>query len=291
MKVSTYIKRKIQSFIRRLGYEIKGVKKIVKHNDFDAIIEFLLKDKNKDQQIFFDVGANLGQSINRFKKINSKSQIHSFEPTPELYEHLKKEFGFDQSIKLNNQGVAEVNGAINFYVYKYHKINSAVPVDKKSKFLKSRNLALKTRNEGEKEDSEKIIKINVTSIDEYCKNKSVNEIDLIKIDTQGYETKILEGMKNMLDNNNISIIELELILGFGYEKNFSFYDYEKILNKKNYKLIAMDTASNIISFSNYQTNLLYVKNEIFEKIRLLHEKNIDIQDITNKTDALNPFSY
>ena len=95
----------------------------------------------------------------------------------------------------------------------------------------------------------------------------------------------------MLSKEKVSIIELELILGFAYEKSFSFYDYEKILNNKNYKLIAISNSGNIISFSNYQTDLLYVKNEIFENIRNLHEKNIDIPGVTNKTDKSNPFSY
>ena len=289
MKISSYIKRGIHSLIRIFGYELKGKRKIVKHNDFDAIIKFLLKEKDKDKesQIFFDVGANLGQSINRLKRINSKSQIHSFEPAPDLFKSLKNQFEDDKSITLNNLGVANTDGEINFHTYKYHGINSAISIDKKSKFLKSRVLASKA----EEDNFEKIIKINVTSIDHYCEKKLIKEIDYIKIDTQGYETKILEGMENILEKNNVSIIELELILGFGYERSFSFYDYEKILSKKNYKLIAIDTASNIISFSNYQTNLLYVKNEIFEKIRLIHEKNIDIRDVTNKTDISNPFSY
>lgn len=95
----------------------------------------------------------------------------------------------------------------------------------------------------------------------------------------------------MLSKEKVSIIELELILGFGYEKSFSFYDYEKILNNKNYKLIAMSDSGNIISYSNYQTNLLYVKKEIFENIRNLHESNISIPGVTNKTDKSNPFSY
>ena len=47
MKIKTYIKIKILTLIRKLGYELKGVKKQVNHNDFDAIINFLLKDKKK----------------------------------------------------------------------------------------------------------------------------------------------------------------------------------------------------------------------------------------------------
>ena len=80
------------------------------------------------------VGANEGQSIKRFKKINSQSNIHSFEPTPELYKKLVQSFNTDKSIKINNLGVADIKSKLNFHTYKYHKINSFVPVDKNSKF-------------------------------------------------------------------------------------------------------------------------------------------------------------
>ena len=285
MKIKTYIKRKITTLIRKLGYELKGVKKRINHNDFDAIINFLLKDKKK--HIYFDVGANEAQSIKRFKKINSQANIHAFEPTPELYKKLVQNFSTDKSIKINNLGVADIKSKLNFYSYKYHKINSFVPVDKNSKFSKSRILASKSNEK----EFENIVKIDVTNIDSYCEENNISEIDFIKIDTQGYESKILLGMEKMLSKEKVSIIELELILGFGYEKSFSFYDYEKILNNKNYKLIAINNSGNIISFSNYQIDLLYVKKEIFDNIRNLHESNIDIPGVTNKTDKSNPFSY
>ena len=285
MKIKTFIKRKIINLLRKFGFELKGVKKQVNHNDFDAIINFLLKDKKK--HTYIDVGANEGQSIKRFKKINSQSNIHSFEPTPELYKKLVQNFSDDKSIKINNLGVADTKGKLNFYTYKSNKINSIVSVDKNSKFSKSRILASKSNEK----EFENIVKIDVTDIDSYCEENNISEIDLIKIDTQGSESKILLGMEKILSQEKVSIIELELILGFGYEKSFSFYDYEKILSNKNYKLIAISDAGNVISFSNYQTNLLYVKKEIFKNIRDLHESNIDIPGVTNKTDKSNPFSY
>ena len=285
IKIKTYFKRKILTLTRKLGFELKGVKRQVKYNNFDAIINFLLKDKKK--HIYFDVGGNEGQSIKRFKKINSQSIIHSFEPTPGLYKKLVQNFNTDKSIKISNLGVSDIKGKLKFYTYQYHKINSIVPVDKNSKFLKSRILA----NKSNEKEFENIVKIDVTNIDSYCEENNIGEIDFIKIDTQGSEGKIILGMEKMLSKEKISIIELELILGFGYEKNFSFYDHEKYLNNKNYKLIAISNAGNIISFSNYQTNLLYVKKEIFENIRNLHEGNIDIPEVTNRADKSNPFSY
>jgi len=52
MKINTHIKRKILNLIRKLGYDLKGIKKKVIYNDFDSIISFLLKDK-KNILIFF----------------------------------------------------------------------------------------------------------------------------------------------------------------------------------------------------------------------------------------------
>ena len=66
---------------------------------------------------------------------------------------------------------------------------------------------------------------------------------------------------------------------------------EKILSENGYKLIAIEDSGNLISFSNLQTNLIYVKNEIYEEIRELHYKNIDISDVTKSVSKKHPFSY
>ena len=285
MKLKLYIKRKITELIRSLGYDIKSIKKTISSNDFDSIIKYLLKDKKK--HIYFDIGANLGDSIERFKKINKDSVIHSFEPTPELFDKIKEKYGFDKNLIINNIGVTDTKGKAEFYSYKYHRINSVVQVEKNSKFAKARVLSVKAN----KENFENTIDISTTSIDIYCDENNINEIDFIKIDIQGGEEKCLQGMQKLLSKEKASIIELELIIGFGYKKNFSFYDYEKHLNKHNYKLIALSSPGNVISYSNYQTNLLYVKSEIFENIRQLHEKNIAVSNVTNRTDESHPLSY
>lgn len=287
MKLLKHLKISLMSLIKIFGYELRGIKPLVSHNNFDAIISFLLEKKKNDKHVYFDIGANLGQSIKRFKKINPKSIIHSFEPTHSLYKELIKNFSSDKNIILNQLGLGNKKKIENLYSFKYHKINSIIPIDKKSKFLKSRILATNSTDES----FEEIIKVNIDTVDNYCERNNIYEIDLVKIDTQGYEVEVLEGMKNILKKNKVSIIELELILGFAYEKNFSFYDYEKILHNENYKLIAIETASNLIAFSNYQTNLLYVKNEIFEYIRQLHIQNLEIKGVTKKTDRNNIRSY
>ena len=45
MKFSIFVKRAFLRLIENLGYELKGKKRIIKHNNFDSIINFLLKKK------------------------------------------------------------------------------------------------------------------------------------------------------------------------------------------------------------------------------------------------------
>ena len=127
------IKIFLQKIFKKTGYEIRGVKKIVKHNNFDAIIKFLWKNSIKDKKIIFDVGANLGQSIERFKKISNNSEVHSFEPTPDLFNKLNKNYSKTSGVILNQLALGDNIGESSFNSYKYHKINSIIDIDDKSK--------------------------------------------------------------------------------------------------------------------------------------------------------------
>ena len=92
--------------------------------------------------------------------------------------------------------------------------------------------------------------------------------------------KYLKAQKKSLNSKKINVIELEYILGIAHETRSSLHELEEMLHKNKYKLIAIEHSDNVISVSNYQTNLIYVKNEIFDKIKQFHENNIDVKDIT-----------
>jgi len=72
----SFLKKLINSF---LGYFSLRVSRVYKMSGyiFDDPIKFLIKKKTP---IIFDVGANKGQIIDRFKKLYPKCIIHSFEP-------------------------------------------------------------------------------------------------------------------------------------------------------------------------------------------------------------------
>jgi hypothetical protein len=54
-------------------------------------------------------------------------------------------------------------------------------------------------------------------------------IDILKIDTQGYEDKVIAGSKNLIKKNKIKIIQLEIIFSEIYQNTLNIYDIEKFL--------------------------------------------------------------
>ena len=52
--------------------------------------------------------------------------------------------------------------------------------------------------------------VSIITLDEYCKKNNIGNIDIIKIDTQGYEDKVLKGCSELIKNDKINLIQVEL---------------------------------------------------------------------------------
>ena len=90
----------------------------------------------------------------------------------------------------------------------------------------------------------------------------IAESEALKSKMAGYEGEIeyLREM-NLKAFNSWNLIELEIIFGKRYTKQLSFFEIEKHLFN-NYKLIAIDKATNIIDNNAYSVNCLYLRNNI-----------------------------
>ena len=105
------MKRLIKKLINRLGIDIKRLHPEYRNSlSFDDIYNL----KIKDNPVIFDVGANQGQSIERFRKIFPKSIIHSFEPIKKEFEMLRNKYNKDENIKINNHAIGDEVGKKNF---------------------------------------------------------------------------------------------------------------------------------------------------------------------------------
>ena len=55
-------------------------------------------------------------------------------------------------------------------------------------------------------------------MDDYIKDKNIEKINILKIDTQSYNKEVIEGLKKTFSEKRVDIIEIEINLGQNYKK-------------------------------------------------------------------------
>lgn len=188
----------------------------------DKVIQNLV---GTDSPVIFDIGANVGQTIEKLKKVWPKSTIYSFEPLPDAYEKLTFWSDFWKSVHTYNIALGSKDGTQEFNVSKHQPmLSSFYELNENSRD----SIAVNRPEPGHKDflESSKI-QVNVRTLDSFTKEHNIQHIDIIKMDAQGAEPEILENGIDSLKNTRIILTELNFY--DLYKKSCSFYDLEKTL--------------------------------------------------------------
>ena len=183
-------------------------------NDFLSIIEqknFIEKIKIKNKSlIIFDVGSYKGTfSKQVIKKFGHKNIIFY------LFDPLKQIVNFDNEVYKNFNYYdyaldSKKPGIKKFYLNNFlhasgSSLNGNSFKDRQYKF--SRNLIAFFLNPFKK--MVKIIKVKTNNLDNFCKQKKIKNIDILKIDTEGTELDVLNGSKKILKKTKLVCIEVQ----------------------------------------------------------------------------------
>jgi FkbM family methyltransferase len=198
----------------------------------DKIIRHLV---NTETPVIFDVGANVGQSVDRLKEAWPDSTVHSFEPMPEAYAVLHDTITKYSNVYCYNTALGKHNGTQSFNVSKHQPmLSSFYKLNPHSKD----SIALNDPQHDHTNFLDSyVLDVNVRTLDSIAEEYNIKHIDLLKIDAQGAEEEILENGKEILKNTNI--ILAELMLYDLYNKQLSFYDLEKTLIPLGFKLFSI----------------------------------------------------
>jgi FkbM family methyltransferase len=230
------MKKFIKNIIHKLGYDIKKI-----NTEFSNYpLEHVLKEKITQNPIIFDVGGNSGQSVTKFKKIFKKPIIHSFEPIKKEFNIMSEKFQNDESVILNNYALGEIEEEKKFNISVKTGASSFNKINNNSRWLQVRS---KEYNKN-KNEFVKTTTVKVSTLDKYFLNNKLNYIDLLKIDTQGYEDKVLQGSMNTFKQNKIKAVVTEIMFDDVYDKYFSFSDIEKFLLPNNFRMVGIYLYSN-----------------------------------------------
>jgi len=171
----------------------------------------------------FDVGANVGQSIKRYRNKFPDCRITSFEPNPEVFPVLEKTWGEISGITLNQYALTNYTGDASFY---------ATRVTEASSLLKPTERMLEIS--AERKYDHKIINVSAMTLDHYCQMNHVSNIDILKIDVQGAELNVLQGAELLLKDQSVALIYTEITFAKTYINQNHFIDIVSYLDKFNY---------------------------------------------------------
>lgn len=218
------LKKIIKKFLSDvLGYHL------VKADIFgqDIFQDALVILKKKSNTVIFDIGANLGDTSLELAAKFSESTIYAFEPDPDTFNKLGLKTGHLKNICTYNLGFGNNNESKRLNINKVSGGNSFLTVSS----------AIGEFAQGDWTKTIGNVEVPVRTIDDFCIEKRIHSIDLVKIDTQGFEIPILEGASTMISSEKTKLIAIEVLFVELYTKQGYFHEVYEILRNRGFKLV------------------------------------------------------
>lgn len=220
--VKKSLKTLIKNFLRSRDYFITYVQPSIL-TGFELEVDLQRVVRN-EAPVVIDVGANEGQTIAMMLRNFKKPRIFSFEPSPQTYHHLQQmEFG--PAVTLFNMALGAHSGSLLFHEYERSDLSSALEIttDKNNPFCGVRKL--------------ESIEVPVSTLDATVSNEKITTIDLLKIDTQGFDLEVLRGADKSLAAGLVKHVLVELNYSRLYEGQASAAAIHAFLSDRGFAVV------------------------------------------------------
>ena len=220
----------------------------------------------KKGYLVIDVGANIGYYSLIFSKLTGNDgKVFAFEPEPSNFDLLKKnvEINKCQNVVLEQKAISDKKGRIKLYL---HEKNSGGHRLYSFDYI------------------QRFVEVDVTSLDDYF-DQYDSKIDFIKIDVEGLEVTVMQGMKSLLKNSKDIILVMEFAPSLIKKGGWDPEEYFKILLEQGFRLYEINEKTEKIEHTDKElllkkypmtkdslTNLLCIKGNFPQEIEYLIDK-------------------
>ena len=166
-----------------------------------------LKKKVSNLNNFIDVGAYKGTYTDLILNNYKPKKILMFEPQEEIFSYLKKKYNVNKSIILFNKALSNENKSAKFNFNKHNLTSSLSSLDPNNSYLKLKAKLFGTTSKGMIID---IKTIQTTTLFSILEKENIEDIDFLKIDTEGHELEVLQGMKEKINRVKHMLVEFHI---------------------------------------------------------------------------------
>jgi FkbM family methyltransferase len=188
MSLKSIAKRVVLPVAHAFGLEITSLRRF----GFDADRDLSLLLAGVVHPVVFDVGANTGQSVTRFRRVLPGSELYAFEPAPETFRELATNTRGMSDVHLVDAGMGSNSGTQVLIENDRTVLTSFLQLD-----MAWGTVVRETP-------------VRVTTLDEFCADRNIEHIDLLKTDTQGFDLEVLKGGTALLEEDRIRLIYMEV---------------------------------------------------------------------------------
>ena len=198
--------------------------------------------------LVLDVGANTGQFAEELRAIGYRGTIVSFEPLSAACRVLTKRAANDAAWTALNLAVGDKDGAIEMNV---------AGNSQSSSILDMLPLHVQSAPESQYVGKETV---KMVRLDSMFHTYDTGQPVYLKIDTQGFERRVIDGAEQSLDR--IDTIQLEMSLAPLYKDELLFPEMLNLMTRKGYALVSLEQG-----FSRSTDGRLLQVDGIFHRFR------------------------
>lgn len=214
-------------------------------------LRFFLKHRvTFDLKIVFDVGANIGGFSKEISSLSPKTFFYCFEPFPTTFLDLKNNLP-EKEFNLYEFALGDHDSKV------YSEIN-----EKSHSDTNNLNSAVKEKS------ADNQVEIRIQKLDTFLKDKQIPFIDLLKIDTEGFDLKVLQGGYNILKSGRVKLVYIECGLDLANNYHIYFPEILSYLTGLGYVFIGLfQTDIRKIDRKIHFSNALFVHSSFANQIK------------------------
>lgn len=190
--VRSQVARIVKRVLARQGFVYRATSKF--GLDPWSDINRLAGEWNYPITLICDVGANDGETAITALRQFPEARVISFEPHPVTFSNLMKWMGDEARFQGINSALGSEIGEVEMFEYDGSEINSLTD---------EAQFAVRFGKKG------RSIGVQCTTLDAYCAQNEIERIDVLKIDTEGFDFMVLQGSSVMLEKHAIKFVYFE----------------------------------------------------------------------------------
>lgn len=168
--------------------------------------------------MIIDIGANEGQKAIRYRGLFPNARIFSFEPVPDTFQILRSRCVGDQQVETIQAAVSDECSTAPMYIVRHNVGNSLLkPV-------------------GHWTETKATITVRTITVDEFCEERGIDSIDILKVDAEGSESAVFRGAEGLFRKRAIRNVFTEVYFNPLYSGMPLFADLDAILKAKGFRL-------------------------------------------------------